>query len=182
MLWVLFRSTWALKHAKRPSKQTLTAKKVLEPIFFGNSGPLLEIAVPKRRGVSGSIYKYMVLKKLQTKITNRNEKRPKTCLQHVHLLHDNALGHKSSTVAQFLTSEKVSVLSHPPYSPDLALCGFFLFPRLKKKNISRRRFRSRSALGSAVHQFLMGVPKISMKIVSKNGLKDGNTVFWLKGN
>ena len=33
----------------------------------------------------------------------------------------------------FLASEKVKVLNHPPYSPDLSLCDFFLFPRLKKK-------------------------------------------------
>ena len=47
---------WALKHAKRPSiaKRTLTAKKVLYAIFLRNSGPLMQIAVPKGRGVSGS--------------------------------------------------------------------------------------------------------------------------------
>ena len=32
----------------------------------------------------------------------------------------------------FLSSEKVKVLNHPPYSPDLSPCDFFLFPRLKK--------------------------------------------------
>ena len=32
----------------------------------------------------------------------------------------------------FLVSEKVKVLNHPPYSPDLSPCDFFLFPRLKK--------------------------------------------------
>ena len=31
-----------------------------------------------------------------------------------------------------LASEKVKVLNHPPYSPDLSPCDFFLFPRLKK--------------------------------------------------
>ena len=33
---------------------------------------------------------------------------------------------------RFLASEKVKVLNHPPYSPDLSPCDFFLFPRLKK--------------------------------------------------
>ena len=32
----------------------------------------------------------------------------------------------------FLASEKVKVLNHPPYSPDLSPCNFFLFPRLQK--------------------------------------------------
>ena len=59
---------------------------------------------------------------------------PKTSPQHTHLLHDNFPAHKSSTVAQFLTSEKVSVLPHPPNSPDLSPYVFFLFLKLKKKN------------------------------------------------
>ena len=32
----------------------------------------------------------------------------------------------------FLASEKVKVLNHPPYSPDLSSYDFFLFPRVKK--------------------------------------------------
>ena len=35
-------------------------------------------------------------------------------------------------VKQFFKSEKVTVLPHPPYSPDLAPCDFFLYPKLKK--------------------------------------------------
>ena len=50
-----------------------------------------------------------------------------------HLLHDNASSHKCEVVKSFLASEKVKVLNHPPYSPDLSPCDFFLFPRLKKK-------------------------------------------------
>ena len=32
----------------------------------------------------------------------------------------------------FLAYEKVKVLNHRSYSPDLSPCDFFLFPRLKK--------------------------------------------------
>ena len=55
---------WVLKHVERPSiaKQTLTAKKVLYAIFFRNSGPHKQIAVPKVRDMSGSFYKNVVLK------------------------------------------------------------------------------------------------------------------------
>ena len=50
------------------------------------------------------------------------------------LLHDNASSHKCEVVTgkSFLVSEKVKVLNHPPYSPNLSPCDFFLFPRLKK--------------------------------------------------
>ena len=38
----------------------------------------------------------------------------------------------SHLVQQFLAKHGTSQLQQPPYSPDLAPCDFFLFPRLKK--------------------------------------------------
>jgi len=35
-------------------------------------------------------------------------------------------------VQQFLAKHGTAQLQQPPHSPDLALCDFFLFPRLKK--------------------------------------------------
>ena len=32
----------------------------------------------------------------------------------------------------FLAKNNIAVLEQPPYSPDLALCDFFLFPKLKE--------------------------------------------------
>jgi hypothetical protein len=32
----------------------------------------------------------------------------------------------------------MAVISHPPYSPDLAPCHFFLFPKMKLKSKGRR--------------------------------------------
>jgi hypothetical protein len=34
---------------------------------------------------------------------------------------------------QFLAKHKMAVIPHPPYSPDLAPCDFFLFPKMKLK-------------------------------------------------
>ena len=42
----------------------------------------------------------------------------------VHLLYDNASSHKCEVVKSFLASEKVKVLNHPLYSPDLSPCDF----------------------------------------------------------
>ncbi|PNF43896.1 hypothetical protein B7P43_G02795 [Cryptotermes secundus] len=38
----------------------------------------------------------------------------------------------SLSVRQFLTKKGMTSVPHPPYSPDLALCDFFLFPRMKR--------------------------------------------------
>ena len=87
-----------------------------------------------------------------------NKKRPSKGWSVVHLLHDNASFHKCEVVKSFLASEKVELLNHPPYSPDLSPCDFFLFPRLKKM-LSGNKDTSRSSLGSAIYQCLQQIPK-----------------------
>jgi hypothetical protein len=47
------------------------------------------------------------------------------------LHHDNALAHNTLSVKMFLAKYKIPVLEHPPYSPDLALCDFFLLRKIK---------------------------------------------------
>ena len=49
------------------------------------------------------------------------------------LHHDNAPAHTALSIREFLAKENIPVLSHPPYSPDLALCDFCLFAKLKSK-------------------------------------------------
>ena len=83
---------------------------------------------PSGHTVTGRFYKNSVLKKVKEFY---NKKRPSKGWSGVHLLHDNAYSHKCEVVKSFLASEKVKVLNHPPYSPDLSPCDFFLFPRLK---------------------------------------------------
>ena len=66
--------------------------------------------------------------------------------------------YKCEVVKPFLASERVKVLNHPPYSPDLSPCDFFLFPRLKKM-FSGNKYTSRNSLGSAIYQCLQQIPK-----------------------
>ena len=47
------------------------------------------------------------------------------------LHHDNATAHNALSIRQFLAENNIAVLEQPPYSPDLAPCDFFLFPKLK---------------------------------------------------
>ena len=46
--------------------------------------------------------------------------------------HDNTPSHRASTTQETIDRRSIEVLGHPPYSPDLAPCNFFLFPTLKK--------------------------------------------------
>ena len=55
------------------------------------------------------------------------------CSRDFFLLHDNAPAHRAASICQFLTPKNVTTLYHPPYSPDLSLLDYFVFPKLKMK-------------------------------------------------
>ena len=57
------------------------------------------------------------------------------------LHHDNAPTHTALSVRQFLTKNRMTSASHPPYSLDLAPCDFFLFPRMKR-DLKGKRFQN----------------------------------------
>ena len=133
----------------------MSTKKVLYAIFFSGEGVAIKVPVKKGKSKTGKYYKDVVLKKLKKYYQKR---RPATGFKHVRLLHDNAPAHTSAIVTAFLKKEKVTVLPHPPYSPDLAPSDFFLFPKLKAF-LAGRKYQSRQALGSAIHQYFITVPK-----------------------
>ena len=148
---------WKRKDQKRPciAKRTINSKKVLYAIFFNSSGPDVQVPCPSGHIVTGRFYKNSVLKKWKEFY---NKKRPSKGWSGVRLLHDNTSSHKCEVVKSFLASEKVKVLNHPSYSPDLSPCDFFLFPRLKKM-FSGNKYTSRSSLGSAIYQCLQQISK-----------------------
>jgi transposase len=57
------------------------------------------------------------------------------------LHHDNARPHTAYSVQEFLAKNKMAAVPHPLYSPDLAPCDSFLFPKMKIK-LKGRRFHT----------------------------------------
>jgi histone-lysine N-methyltransferase SETMAR len=93
-----------------------------------------------------------------------HRKRPELwCRKNWLLLHYNAPAHRSVFVQEGLAKQQVTVLPHPPYSPDLASCNFFFFPRLTEK-LHGRRFLSSLPQGKPYRTFL----KIAFSSVSSN--------------
>jgi len=64
-------------------------------------------------------------------------------------LHDNAPSHNATIVKQFLAQQKVTVLDHPPYSPDLEPADYFLFQKVKS-HLNWHLFDSISDIQKAV--------------------------------
>ena len=77
-----------------------------------------------------AVYYTSVLAKLRKHIA---KKRPQHHRAGWRLQHDNARPHVANHVMQFLAKCNITCVPHPPYSPDLAPCDFFLFPSLKAK-------------------------------------------------
>ncbi|UYV80240.1 hypothetical protein LAZ67_18002128 [Cordylochernes scorpioides] len=98
--------------------------------FFDSRGIIHKEFVPAGQTITGEYY-LNVLKRLIAR--NRRIRAEYRDEDSWCLLHDNAPSHSSLTVRRFLAKNNVCVLNHPPYSPDLAQCDFYLFPKIKLK-------------------------------------------------
>jgi histone-lysine N-methyltransferase SETMAR len=134
------------------AKTERSAGKAMYAIFFSNQGVVAQIPVPAGRTVTGVYYAEAVLPQVQQAW---NTKHPGRRLR-IH--HDNAPAHRSAIVQSFLEDQNITQVPHPPYSPDMAPCDFWLFPRLKD-HLRGQRYESRSSLGSAIYQYLKVIPK-----------------------
>ena len=88
------------------------------------------------------------------------------------LLHDNARPHVARLTVALLDQFGWDIITHPPYSPDLAPCEYHLFPKLKE-HLARRRFSDNDEVKVAVQRFLndmaassydMGIQKLLLRL------------------
>ena len=121
---------WKSASSPRPKKARMQRSqvKVMLITFFDHQGMVHHEFVPKGQTVNQHFYKE-VLTRLVNKI--RQKRRASWAGKTWILHHDNAPAHTALSVKQFLVSKEITTLHHPPYSPDLAPCDFFLFPKLK---------------------------------------------------
>jgi hypothetical protein len=78
------------------------------------------------------------------------------------LQHDNTPSHSSFLVCDFLAKHATTLLPQPPYSPDLALADFFLFPKLKSM-LKGHRFESIEAIKTNSLAHLCSIPKTAFQ-------------------
>ena len=76
------------------------------------------------------------------------------------------------SVKSFLSSEKVTVLNHPPYSPDLSPCDFFLFPRLKKM-LSGNKYTSSASPINTIRRLFFCFSRLGKKVTKMYFSKEG---------
>jgi hypothetical protein len=102
--------------------------KTMPTLFFDAEGIIRHEFMPASQAVNGKFYKE-VIKRLIARV---HRVRPEFQERGPwYLLHDNASAHSSGIISEFLAKRGIPVLSHPPYSSDLALPVSFLFSELK---------------------------------------------------
>ena len=98
--------------------------------FFDSTGMIYMHWVPTGQTVNKEYY-VEVLREFRKRF---HQKRPALFISaQWHFHQDNAPVHKSILVTDYLTKKMIKTVPHPPYSPDLAPCDFWLFHKLKKK-------------------------------------------------
>uniref|UniRef100_A0A672HAL3 Mos1 transposase HTH domain-containing protein n=1 Tax=Salarias fasciatus TaxID=181472 RepID=A0A672HAL3_SALFA len=111
-------SQWRHPDSPQPKKarQSWSAVKAMLICFFDTTGVDHDI---------------QVLRRLREAV---RQKRPELWRDGEWWLHhDNAPAHRALCVMQFLVKNGMTLLPHPPYSPDLALCDFFSFPKNEER-------------------------------------------------
>jgi len=122
-------SEWRGKGSPRPKKFKRAQPNVKQMMIFvyDCTGVIMTDRVPSGTTVTAAHYRQF-LQKLRRKMhTNRLDLLENGVL----ILHDNARPHLGKDVRELLDGYSWEVLTHPPYSSDMSLPDFDLFPKLK---------------------------------------------------
>jgi hypothetical protein len=120
---------WQTKSSPRPKKARTSRSRVKTMIFFFDSrGIVHKEFVPPGQTVNHPFYKD-VLERLRKRVRRVRRDIADDWVLH----HDNAPAHTALSICEFMPKKNIPVLPHPPYSPDLAPCDFYLFRKLKLK-------------------------------------------------
>lgn len=145
--------------------------KFLFSIFFRTSGPALVHAVKKGKTIDNQYY---IENCLNPALDSVRLQRKSKGTNNIRLLHDNARPHKHSNVDFFLSEQGIKLVEHPPYSPDLAPCDFWLFDYIKR---NLEDYEDEESLINAVTKIVQAIPvKEFKKKHLINGLREWNYV------
>ncbi len=126
---------WVSRQDPRPVKalRARSVKKVMLTTFMDDSACLHHEFT--RKSVNRYTYTH-ILGRLREKVHRKcpGMWAPAAGRQRAMLLlHDNAPAHTALHTRAHLHASGVSLLEHPPYSPNMSPCDYFLFPRLKRE-------------------------------------------------
>jgi histone-lysine N-methyltransferase SETMAR len=121
---------WKTQTSPRPKKARLSRSQVKTMLvcFFDHKRIVHCEFIAQGQTVNQQCY-LEVLTRLRESV-RRN--RPGLWPDKWTLHRDNAPAHDALTVREFLAKNSITKMDHPPYSPHLAPCDFWLLPKFKK--------------------------------------------------
>ena len=142
------------------ARQSRSHVKSMLIIFFDFDGVVHYEFATRGQPINKEYY-VEVLKRLHVAV---RRKRPHFWSSGDWLLHhDNAPAHSSILVQQFLAKHKILQLRQPPYSPDIASCDFWMFPKLKMA-LKGKRFDDIKTIHSNATRELKAIPKTKLHL------------------
>jgi len=158
-------------------ERIVSSEKRFVVVFWSSTGPLL-VATLEREVKFKSVHAVEFLNKLDAAAREMN--RPKNGIKGMRLHWDNAKSHVSKMTMKTVNGLGLSVLPHPPYSPDLSPSDFFLFGYLKEK-LKGRHFPEGEGLEAAIIEEMTEIGKEMMQSVMENWKKRLIRVIELRG-
>ncbi|KAI6658803.1 Transposase [Oopsacas minuta] len=127
--------------------------KNMYTIFFSSHGIVLQLPCESGKAVIATFFTEQVLPNL---IKNIEKYRPITGTRGMKILINNASSHTANLTKNFLDVEGLELLPHLAYSPDLAPCDFWLFPKLKIY-LQGKDVNTLQALGTGLYQYFKSI-------------------------
>ena len=127
--------------------------KCMVTVMFKSTGPLLIHCLNKGETITAKTYIEDCLKPVVRAI---EKQRPMSGTKNMKILHDNAKPHVAKDVQDYLKNESIAIIDHPPYSPDLAPCDFWLFSKIKQNLTDHKDVQS---LKKQITEIVAGIPK-----------------------
>lgn len=149
-------SQWMAKGSRHPqkAKRGRSERKTMLTVFFDSDD------VIHSEFSDATVDTDSYIQTINTLKERIRQKRPELWHDRRFILHqDNAPSHTSNRTIAHLShpDNPIRLLPHPPYSPDLAPCDYFLFPYLKAQ-LRGHRFQNVQDLRTAVQRELWAIP------------------------
>ena len=135
-------------------KTGFRSRKRMFTIFSNTQGPVVVDVMPDKATITATYYTTSVLPKNLLHIQSTARTRPRSQIQ---LHHDNAAPHKARITLTYLDDNGIRLMEQPQYSPDLAPCDFWLFPKLKSAPAGKPFSRIQDLI-KAVHSEMRAIP------------------------
>ncbi|KAA6311066.1 MAG: hypothetical protein EZS28_056198, partial [Streblomastix strix] len=121
-------------------------------VFFGADRIWLIHAMPKKKSVTSITFINDILTPLLQSMRSSNPE-----LNQIYVHFDNASSYNSHATTQFLEENKIIRVAHPPYSPDLSPCDYFLFGYMKR-NLQGNTFNTVEESVDAAFKIQYSIP------------------------